>query len=315
MNSRDMIPATPRGQWNTEVPQYGEAMSRLPSQDSVGAHSYRSSNSYDETSSASIFPSHSQKSFHLSSARSDISGRSNSPDSSALYTPTQQPIDLQSFDHFPYPVGEDFNGNHSIYHRGDFKLDLPLTETSYNMFATTTDETFAPMAAVHGPIAHESLIYNSLTESPVWDGSFPDSQSSSPMLEEEWNLPTLPSTTSSPQQYSPSLDYVSPENTQDFQDMDLPLYTTDDRIVKKPVGPRPSKVAGDMARNRFAGTSEQTDESIRFEARAGIDMDNTARDHALYQNVTVHADGLYHCPWEGKEVCTHKPEKLKCNYE
>ena len=26
-------------------------------------------------------------------------------------------------------------------------------------------------------------------------------------------------------------------------------------------------------------------------------------------------DGLHHCPFETTEECSHKPEKLKCNYE
>ncbi len=40
----------------------------------------------------------------------------------------------------------------------------------------------------------------------------------------------------------------------------------------------------------------------------------TAREHPLYQ-VGPSDDGLYHCPFAGKEDCSHKPEKLKCNYE
>lgn len=40
-----------------------------------------------------------------------------------------------------------------------------------------------------------------------------------------------------------------------------------------------------------------------------------ARDHPLYRSAFPHADGLYHCPWEGQTNCNHKPEKLKCNYE
>ena len=45
--------------------------------------------------------------------------------------------------------------------------------------------------------------------------------------------------------------------------------------------------------------------------------DNTAREHPLYHNVTPTADGLYHCPFEDdpKANCTHKPGKLKYNYE
>jgi hypothetical protein len=44
--------------------------------------------------------------------------------------------------------------------------------------------------------------------------------------------------------------------------------------------------------------------------------DNNPREHALYKKATTGPDGLYHCPWEGKDrSCNHKPEKLKCNYE
>jgi hypothetical protein len=41
----------------------------------------------------------------------------------------------------------------------------------------------------------------------------------------------------------------------------------------------------------------------------------SARDHYLYKNAFPHADGLFHCPWEGQASCNHKAEKLKCNYE
>lgn len=41
----------------------------------------------------------------------------------------------------------------------------------------------------------------------------------------------------------------------------------------------------------------------------------TARNHDLYKNAKPKEDGLFHCPWEGDPSCTHKPEKLKCNYE
>ena len=40
----------------------------------------------------------------------------------------------------------------------------------------------------------------------------------------------------------------------------------------------------------------------------------TARHHELY-SIGVQDDGLYHCPFEAKDGCTHKAEKLKCNYE
>lgn len=41
----------------------------------------------------------------------------------------------------------------------------------------------------------------------------------------------------------------------------------------------------------------------------------TPRDDFRYKNAVRQADGLFHCPWEGKPSCNHKPEKLKCNYE
>ena len=39
-----------------------------------------------------------------------------------------------------------------------------------------------------------------------------------------------------------------------------------------------------------------------------------ARTHPLYQ-AQPKEDDLYHCPNEGQYGCTHKPTKLKCNYE
>lgn len=48
---------------------------------------------------------------------------------------------------------------------------------------------------------------------------------------------------------------------------------------------------------------------------SALDIDNTARDHPLYHNVSAGPDAFYHCPWEGHASCQHKPEKLKCNYE
>ena len=39
----------------------------------------------------------------------------------------------------------------------------------------------------------------------------------------------------------------------------------------------------------------------------------TARDHAFYK--AQPKDGLYYCPYATTENCTHRPEKLKCNYE
>ncbi|KAI0167952.1 hypothetical protein BJ166DRAFT_244319 [Pestalotiopsis sp. NC0098] len=52
-----------------------------------------------------------------------------------------------------------------------------------------------------------------------------------------------------------------------------------------------------------------------FSRRSTSDGESTARDHPLYKNALPKADGLFHCPWEGRDSCNHKPEKLKCNYD
>lgn len=52
-----------------------------------------------------------------------------------------------------------------------------------------------------------------------------------------------------------------------------------------------------------------------FAPRVGGGEIESPRDHALYKQAVPHADGMFHCPWEGDESCNHKPEKLKCNYE
>ncbi|KAJ2893923.1 C2H2 transcription factor [Zalerion maritima] len=53
-----------------------------------------------------------------------------------------------------------------------------------------------------------------------------------------------------------------------------------------------------------------------FGSRRPSSDGETARDHPLYKKAYPNqADGLYHCPWEGSSGCTHKPEKLKCNYD
>ena len=167
-----------------------------------------------------------------------------------------------------------------------------------------------------------------ILESPtLWDNGpgYLDSQRSSPiLLEDPWSLPPAQmatSATNSPFEHSPSVEGISPRYVQDFPDLvDLPPYTTTgDRVMRKPIGPRASKVNSDLAARgqRLPGTSETSDESFKLGGRPSLDMDNTARDHHLYHNVTPQADGLYHCPWEKdpQSNCQHKPEKLKCNYE
>ena len=333
-NGQSVVNNTP-SQWGANLLQsHAESveMSRFPSQDSTGAHSQRhnsaATNSYDQRSTG-MCHSVSQASFNISSASSDITGRSHSPEGSAMYTPLQ--MDSQGFEHFQFP-GDGLTESQSLFHKNPSASNAPpppvdsfTTGPSFNVYATVGNETFMSLSTgLNGlPVSNDSVVYNSSTvnDSPtIWDQDFLDSQRSSPALRgDSWALPSahIPSVMASPLEYSPSLEGISPRYVQDFPDLvDLPPYTSPcDRVTRKPVGPRQSKVASDSRKHRLNGTSEASDESFKMVGRSSLDIDNTARDHPLYQNVTAQPDGFYHCPWEGQDGCLHKPEKLKCNYE
>jgi hypothetical protein len=339
-HGRGSFSGSSRGQWTTEL---STEMSRHPSRDSIGAHSQGTTYSsavqpFDQIRSASMYPSDSQMSY-VSPVRSDASDRSNSPVDMALYT--QQ--DLQEFENYSYQNGEDYSGAHPMFHRDSMTgiatpANIPLTASSYNGFPLSEDEMFVSMATAanslpnQGPVSRDSLSYHpsATMDSPTpWDSiNYLDSQRSSPTLLEDpsWALPPpkmTTSTTNSPLHYSPSLEGLSPRLVQDYADLvEQPSYTTTgDRVTRKPIGPRLSKVTSDLAaasrRPRMPGSSETSDESFKLVGRSSVELDNTAREHPLYHNVTPKADGLYHCPFEDdpKANCTHKPEKLKCNYE
>jgi hypothetical protein len=338
-SGRGSFSGSSRSPWTGELSatyMKSEQMSRYPSQDSIGAHSQRTNhsstaNSHDHSRSTRMYPNVSQMSFRMSSASSDVTGRSNSPENSALFTPRQQ-MDLQAFD-YPYSE-EDLSGSHPFYHRNStagispHSITTPMTTgRSYSLYPTAEDESFLSLTsrpntlASQGPVAGDSVIFESPT---LWDNGndFLDSRGSSPVLE-PWTLPLpqMASATNSPLENSPSIEGLSPGYAQDFPDLvELPPYTTTgDRVMRKPVGPRPSKVASDMA-SRHQHLPATSENSITGPSIGGSNLaepDNTARDHPLYHNVTPHADGLYHCPWENKPEanCQHKPEKLKCNYE
>jgi hypothetical protein len=327
---RGSFSGSSRSPWTTELPSYmkSEEMSR---QDSNGAHSQRTShsstaNSYDHSRSARMYPSASQMSYHISSASSDVTGRSNSPENSALFTPTQQ-MDLPFG--FPYPE-EDFTGSQSMYHRNStagispHAITAPMTAgRSFSSYTTAGDQSFMSLTsrpstlASQGTVAGDSMFPDpgAIMESPTWDNEndLLDSRGSSPVvLEGQWTLPRsqmMTSATNSPVDYSPSIEGLSPRNLQDFPDfVELPPCTTNgDRALRKPVGPRPSKVASDLASRQQPSTGGSN----------LVEQDNSARTHYLYHNVTPQSDGLYHCPWENKPEanCQHRPEKLKCNYE
>lgn len=338
-NSFDLYPIqenSSRTQWKVESPAshavQSAEMLRFPSQDSVGGRSQRTTNSFDhdfdQGRSTAMFPSISQMSYQMSSARSDATVRSNSPGNDSLYSPIQR-NELHAFGNFPYPedfsIAPVFSRRGSIAGNTSAAVDLSLTTVpSYDIYSTAGEEEFVHMPA--GPHmfdiqSQETVIFNPNTK--LWEsGNCLGSQASSPVLAESWMVPAVPiMNTNSPIHYSPSLESMSPRYAEDFPDLDLVPYTaTANRTIRKPIGPRPSKVASDLAaasrRQRTTGVSEASEESSTV-GRSGPEVDNSARDHPAYQNVMPHADGLYHCPWENdpNSMCQHKPEKLKCNYE
>ena len=74
--------------------------------------------------------------------------------------------------------------------------------------------------------------------------------------------------------------------------------------------PRWPKIVDDAITHKHDSDWEDPSKYTTFDTN-----NNYARTHELYNNVIPHIDGLYHCPWEGKDICQHRPEKLKCNYE
>jgi hypothetical protein len=325
-NSRSSFSSS-RSAWNGDLSSAsinGEEMKRFPSQDSMGAHSTRTTNSSYDQSRSMMYPNVSQMTFQMPSASSDGTGRSNSPDNSALYTPTPQ-MDLQALEcHYQ---GENYGAHPALFHKSSAALSVNPFNGSMlgqSYMYPTGDETFAYSLTQGTTVLQDTVIYHpdSVSEPPNWEDSidYLDSPTSSPSQEESWEqLPTpeLAPSTQTSSDYSPTVEGLAPRYVPDFPDFVelLPHTHFGDRQPRKPVAPRHSKVTSDLSRRPRLNGSEASDESIKAIGRSSVDLDNTARDHPLYHNASPQADGLYHCPWEKETTCQHKPEKLKCNYE
>ncbi|ESZ99001.1 hypothetical protein SBOR_0659 [Sclerotinia borealis F-4128] len=311
-------------QWSTDLASGLESveMTRFPSQESSRT---TQSTLASESMPMGHFSIASQAPYQMSSARSDATGRSASPSISVLYTPAAQ-FDLQSaFDTFQYPGDELAGNDYQVPATSAFQQPptLSLTTGGFDMFPSThglpTSMTAASSSLssyVHS--AQDSVLFDSsIMGSPdMWDTTLLESSKSSPTIaEESWTIPPpMMSSTNSPLDYSP-IEGRSPRYVQGLPDfVDSPPYKTGDRIIRKPMGPRASKVASDTNARRIPGI-EMPEESFKLMGRSSLDADNSARDHHLYHNVTTKSDGLYHCPWEGTSQCQHKAEKLKCNYD
>ncbi|CAK7197394.1 hypothetical protein SEUCBS139899_000040 [Sporothrix eucalyptigena] len=96
-----------------------------------------------------------------------------------------------------------------------------------------------------------------------------------------------------------------------------------------PIAPSPAESHGSVTSSSFAAQLEAASVSGRKNSSSSSNIEDSsrhnngsrssegesARDHPLYKSATCQPDGFYHCPWEGKDNCNHKPEKLKCNYD
>lgn len=161
---------------------------------------------------------------------------------------------------------------------------------------------------------HESRVPSPVFNNGAWPNAFMDSP---PESHQDFSLNGLDLST----HYA---RYVSPPSAR----LDFPHTTIFRRIHVKSMDHNVTRISGDH--DAYGAYSTDTfsydmypDERYPLEddrnRRASADNDSSgaAREHPLYQKATTSSDGLYHCPWEGKDdaSCNHKPEKLKCNYE
>ena len=311
-----MFPEASGNQWSIDysaTPIESTEMSRLPSRESTRAQARRTTQTSaadfpDQGQTMRLYSSASQGSYSIAST-SPMVTTSSASTASSICTPAQH-IDIPGFDDFAYSSAEDLSGTQTLLSNTVHGPGNALTP--FNLLSSTADN-------IPSTITMDT---KSIISSPsVWDPNmYLDSERSSPTLD-DWALPPqmLTPNTNSPLSYSSVMDADSPRySLQDHADLGaLSSYaSTRDRTARKPLGPRQSKVASDLAnsRQRLSGL-ETSDDTYKLVGRSALEIDNTARDHPLYQNVRPQGDGLYHCPWEGQSSCQHKPEKLKCNYE
>jgi hypothetical protein len=82
--------------------------------------------------------------------------------------------------------------------------------------------------------------------------------------------------------------------------------------------PRNSQISVEAATTFHTGTAEHHNSAPsgdRSHSNGKVESEKHPRDHFYYKDAKVAADGKYHCPWQREGKCTHKPDKLKCNYE
>lgn len=293
---------------------------------------------HEPLESVELVHSSSQMSYTLSSSHSDVTDTdtSLSLNDAALYPSNQQFMDSQLYSEYYKDDADSTQGYpYSRRSTNDFTHIpgnmLPLSTDSFSLFPNSGDELLfspnsmdliSPTMMTSKYVQSQDLSAMEPLEDPnpifLWNGSeshvsrvsSPDeivgdswSACNSAGLIHEVNPDFMSSHEPSRSAYTHLLECI----------FNLPPYLTRIRISQRPISPgEPSRIYNISAR-----TSTLDDGSLPGQGPASrtTDIDNTARDHPLYQKAAPRGDGLYHCPWEGDASCTHKPEKLKCNYE
>ena len=103
-------------------------------------------------------------------------------------------------------------------------------------------------------------------------------------------------------------------------DMSGPFpYLQSSKLRADPWTPQPAAMFSNLLKREASTVGHLTTDTssmARKHVRSIIPSTSApeARTRTLYQ-ATPHADGLFHCPFEGQEGCNHKPTNLKCDYE
>jgi hypothetical protein len=278
--------------------------------------------------SVELRPSLSQMSHH-----SGITDRSFSLPDTGLYPNSLNYSDNQLYSESKYIDEIDSSVGHGSYH-GDAKgsrrpshLMMPVASgSSYPTYTSPEEVMFtSPMDVVSQALFEPSITHDGVSAAmdPLnindslwpWDAiDQPESGGSTPFPTDiAWSA----GATKNSMNYSPNRATNSPRYVAIPPiDPHLPHTYSLARASRKAMVQQNGRVNGDNSGNYQPGFYEGLHQSDRSHSHGSVDNDTAPRDNALYQKATTGPDGLYHCPWEGKDPsCNHKPEKLKCNYE
>jgi hypothetical protein len=332
------FPIDASGSWSAQESHMGTILQRWISQ---GSHETIES---PPTSLRTVTPEHSIKeqsvelrpSLSQMSHHSGMTERSFSLPDTGLYPSSLNYSDNQLYSESKYIDEIDSSVGHGPYHNGDAKgssrrpshLMMPVaTGSSYPTYTSPEEVMFTtPMDVMSQTMFEPSITHDGVSAAMdplnindslwTWDAiDQPESGGSTPFSTDIAWSPGA--TTKNSMSYSPNRATNSPRYVAIHSiGPHLPHTYCFARASRKAMVQQNSRVNGDHSANYQPGFYDSQHQSDRSHSHGSVDNDNTPREHPLYQKATTGPDGLYHCPWEGKDPsCNHKPEKLKCNYE